>query len=163
MSDYLSCAETAALLRGDLKRAFPGVRFSVRSSTYSGGASITVRWSDGPRRAAVEPIAQRYAGASFDGMIDLKSHHDILVNGVPRRTLADFVFCERRVTDEEAKTVEAGAMIRARCAIMPGTVPSADRFGNNWVDQLARGMAMDCDADGSLEGAFRRVVLRDDS
>jgi len=163
MAEYLSCAETAALVRTALKRAFPGVRFGIRSKTYSGGASITVRWTDGPRRAAVEAIAERYAGGSFDGMTDSMSYHAIEVNGTARRTLVDFVFCERSVTDVEAKAAAAGAMIRARCQIMPGTVPSADYFGNDAVDDLARAMARDCDPDGSLEGAFRRVVLRDDA
>lgn len=36
---YQSCAETAKLLRQALKESFPGVKFSVRSSTYAGGAS----------------------------------------------------------------------------------------------------------------------------
>lgn len=36
---YLSCAETAKLLRQALKESFPGVKFSVRSSVYSGGAN----------------------------------------------------------------------------------------------------------------------------
>jgi Large polyvalent protein associated domain 29 len=72
--EYLSCAETAKLLRAALKRAFPGVKFSVRSDTYSGGASIRVGWTDGPTTQDVDRIAQQYAGADFDGMIDLKSY-----------------------------------------------------------------------------------------
>jgi hypothetical protein len=47
-SQYLSCAETAKLVRKVLKTAFQGVKFSVRSDTYSGGASIDIRWTDGP-------------------------------------------------------------------------------------------------------------------
>ena len=42
MTKYFTCAETAKLIRQSLKEAFPGVKFSVRSSTYSGGASIDV-------------------------------------------------------------------------------------------------------------------------
>jgi hypothetical protein len=33
-TEYLSCADTARLLRKALKRTFSGVRFSVRSDTY---------------------------------------------------------------------------------------------------------------------------------
>src|SRR5215831_17349144 len=69
---YLSCAETAKLIRGALKKAFPGVKFSVKSKTYSGGASITVGWTDGPSDKAVDSVVQVYSGAGFDGMIDLK-------------------------------------------------------------------------------------------
>lgn len=98
---YISCAETAALVRQALRKAFPRVTFSVRSKTYSGGASITVRWTDGPTSGEVERIAKAFAGASFDGMIDLKSYHESrLENGERVRFAADFVFCERRVSGE---------------------------------------------------------------
>lgn len=73
---YLSCAETAKLIRGALKKAHPGVKFSVRSDTYAGGASIRVRWTDGPTVDAVEKVAKPYSGAAFDGMIDLKVYAD---------------------------------------------------------------------------------------
>ena len=70
---YLTCAETAKLVRQSLRREFPAVKFSVRSSTYSGGASIHVEWTDGPTTKAVDRIAGQYAGSDFDGMIDLKT------------------------------------------------------------------------------------------
>lgn len=72
---YLSCAETAKLVRTALKYAFPGVKFSVRSDNYAGGASIRIHWTDGPTKGDVDAIAGRYAGADFDGMQDLKYHH----------------------------------------------------------------------------------------
>lgn len=72
----LSCAETAKLVRADLKREFPGTKFSVRSHTYSGGASIDVGWTDGPTSPAVDKILKAYSGARFDGMTDLKYHAD---------------------------------------------------------------------------------------
>lgn len=68
---YLSCAETAKLVRRTLKREFPGVKFSVRSKTYSGGASIDVGWTDGPTAKQVGAITGPYAGGRFDGMIDM--------------------------------------------------------------------------------------------
>lgn len=74
--DYLSCAETAKLIRAALKRAFPGAKFSVRSNTYSGGASIDIGWTDGPIPAEVEAVTGAYSGADFDGMIDLKTYND---------------------------------------------------------------------------------------
>src|SRR5262245_14811901 len=69
---YLSCAETAKLIRAQLKTEFPGVKFSVKSKTYSGGASITVGWTDGPTGKAVDEVVQVFSGAGFDGMIDMK-------------------------------------------------------------------------------------------
>jgi hypothetical protein len=72
---YLSCAETAKLVRQTLKRAFPTTKFSVRSDEYSMGASIRVRWTDGASLEAVENIAHEFNGTGFDGMIDLKYYH----------------------------------------------------------------------------------------
>jgi hypothetical protein len=73
---YLSCAETASLLRKALAREFPGTKFSVRSSVYSMGASIRVRWTDGPSHSRVKAVTEQFEGADFDGMIDLKSYND---------------------------------------------------------------------------------------
>ncbi len=73
MSDYLSCAETAKLVRAALKQHFPDQKFSVRSSTYSMGASIRVGWTDGPQTADVDAVVKMFAGSGFDGMIDLKT------------------------------------------------------------------------------------------
>lgn len=71
---YLSCAETAKLIRAALKKSFPTVKFSVRSSVYSGGASIDVSWVDGPTSGLVDGVAKSFAGGRFDGMIDMKIH-----------------------------------------------------------------------------------------
>lgn len=71
MREYISCADTAKLVRAALKKAFPGIKFSVRSDVYAGGASIRVRWTDGPSQSAVKAVAGCYAGGGFDGMIDM--------------------------------------------------------------------------------------------
>lgn len=98
---YITCADTAKLLRAALKSQFPGIKFSVRSNTYSGGASIDVSWTDGPFTSEVDSIAKRYEGASFDGSIDLKEYHDDLVwfEGDSEPTVvhygADYVFTSR--------------------------------------------------------------------
>lgn len=80
---YLSCAETAKLVRAALKAAFPGVKFSVRSDTYSGGASIDVHWTDGPTDKAISAVTDRYVGSQFDSTIDLKTYcaHYLLPDG----------------------------------------------------------------------------------
>jgi Large polyvalent protein associated domain 29 len=102
---YLTCAETATLVRQALKARFPRTRFSVRSHTYSGGASIDVRWTDGPTVQQVQAVTVLYQGASLDGMIDLKTtHSSILVweEGEPRlvRFGADFILCHRDISAE---------------------------------------------------------------
>jgi hypothetical protein len=73
---YLSCAETAKYVRTALKKKFPGVKFSVRSSVYSGGASIDVSWVLGPTTREVDAVAGQYESADFDGSIDMETHYD---------------------------------------------------------------------------------------
>jgi len=73
---YLSCAETAKLVRAALKKNFPGVKFSVRSSVYSGGASIDVSWVLGPTSKEVDAIACQFESADFDGSIDMETRFD---------------------------------------------------------------------------------------
>ena len=85
MSDkvYITAADTARMIRKDLKREFPGQKFYVRTSTYSGGASISIDWMDGPTTAEVDTVVKVYEGADFDGMIDLKTYisHWMLPDG----------------------------------------------------------------------------------
>ena len=58
-------------IRIELKRAFPGVKFSVRGKSFSGGDSIDISWTDGPQSLQVERITGKYQQGSFNGMIDL--------------------------------------------------------------------------------------------
>jgi len=105
----LSVAETAKLLRTALKDTHPGVKFSVRSHSYSGGASVRVGWTDGPTQREVEATAQRYKGASFDGMTDMMSYHDTLLSTEDGAELvsfgADFVSCSRTISPEFTATL----------------------------------------------------------
>lgn len=55
-------------IRKDLKKHFPGVKFSVRQSR--GYSSVTVAWTDGPTAAQVEEVTGRYKAGHFDGMAD---------------------------------------------------------------------------------------------
>lgn len=81
-------------LRVELKRAFPGVAFSVRTKSYSGGNNVTVAWTDGPNTAQVQPIADKYAGGHFDGMTDSYEYKRSPWTEVFGE--ARYTFCERR-------------------------------------------------------------------
>lgn len=150
---YLTCAETAKLVREALKNEFPGVKFSVRSSTYAGGASITVGWTDGPTSDAVSKVTGLFSGADFDGMIDLKVycshwlHPDgsvslakregttgsfVEIIGDPRgpsATLvhfgADYVFTSREISDEWREEI-----LREFERVSGCTIPR--EFGNDY-------------------------------
>lgn len=58
-------------LRTLLKAAWPAVKFSVRSSSFSGGDSIDIGWTDGPTTKQVDEIAQQFKAGSFNGMEDI--------------------------------------------------------------------------------------------
>lgn len=58
-------------IRIELKAAFPGIKFSVRTDRFSGGDSIDVSWTDGPNSAQVDAIINKYAAGYFNGMEDI--------------------------------------------------------------------------------------------
>jgi len=97
---YISTTETAKIIRQELAKAFPGIKFSVRSESYSGGSSINVGWADGPTPKMVEKVAHQFKAASFDSMIDLKTRHDSEWNGERVRFGPDYVFCNRTLSTE---------------------------------------------------------------
>jgi hypothetical protein len=99
MARYLSCAETAKLLRQALKEAFSGVKFTVKSKTYSGGASISVGWTDGPNSAQVKAVADCFEGAYFDGGIDYQGAKYHKLDGEDVRFGANFIFENREYSD----------------------------------------------------------------
>jgi len=96
ITEYISAADTAKMLRQALKERFPGVKFGVRTSVYSGGASIHVKWYDGPEVNAVDAVAQQFKGATFDPMTDTKHLHTTrLPDGREVRFGAHYIFCNR--------------------------------------------------------------------
>lgn len=105
MSKYISCADTAKLIRKELKTNFPGIKFSVRSNTYAGGASIDVKWTDGPSRPDVEKIVKIFQGSTFDSSIDLRSYVDATYDGEEVHFGADHVMCDRRMTRLFVETI----------------------------------------------------------
>ena len=96
---YLTCAETAKLVRQALKEAFPGVKFSVRGKTYAGGASMRVEWLDGPNTAQVEAVADHFKASYFDGSIDYQGSIYHMMDGQQIRFGADYINCERGYSD----------------------------------------------------------------
>lgn len=167
---YVDAAEIAKLVRRDLKRAFPTTKFSVRTDKYSMGASVRVSWVDGPAADRVERIVKRYEGATFDGMQDLKTYHESVIDGERVHSMADFVFCSRRVANEDALKKDAETIIRARCAVDGPNMPDEhedDRFGTFYVRDLARAMVYSLDFPEfgvyaeEWDRAFRIAVLRE--
>lgn len=64
-------AECAEAIRTELKQVWPGIKFSVRSETFSGGDAVRIGWADGPTVKEVDVIAEKYKDGHFDGMTDM--------------------------------------------------------------------------------------------
>lgn len=74
----LSTSAAAAVeIRKSLKKAFPGIKFSVTSESYSMGNSVNVSWTDGPMHKLVDAIVNMYRYGRFDGIQDLSYDVDI--------------------------------------------------------------------------------------
>jgi len=66
-----SHAGAAAAIKAELKTAFPGIKFSVTSDSFSMGNSVDIRWEDGPTDNEVSDIACKYQYGHFNGMDDI--------------------------------------------------------------------------------------------
>lgn len=71
-----SLRAAAKNMRIELARAFPGVKFSVKSRRFSMGDAIDVKWTDGPDGKAVDKIIDKYESGTFDAMTDCAGHID---------------------------------------------------------------------------------------
>lgn len=114
-SQWYSAAETAVLVRATLKEHWPAQRFSVTSSEYSMGASITVRWVEGPSSADVEAQVEHFGTATFDSSIDLQGHKPAeFVNGVRVQYASDWIHCYRMTAAEDATQREFARIRKER-------------------------------------------------
>ena len=137
---YEGAAQTAKRVRRLLKRQFPGVKFRVRSKTYSGGSSVDVSWTDAIRRESVERAVKWLESAEFDGMIDLKTYcppEGLDENGeLVRIHGADFIHCQRSLSD--AKVAEMDQRVRDifRPEDAEKILAGSDRW--YWINKLER-------------------------
>ena len=66
----LSPTDAAKWLRKDLRKAFPGTKFSLNGSRGTGYGYYDCRWTGGPTEAEVREIVHPYQGSYYDGMTD---------------------------------------------------------------------------------------------
>jgi hypothetical protein len=97
-------------IRIELRRAFPGVKFTVNTKQYSGGNSINVRWIDGPTTAQVDDIIKAYSAGHFDGMTDCYEYRGDRAFTEAFGS-AKYVFSERDYSDKMLERV-IGRVVR---------------------------------------------------
>lgn len=149
---YISCADTAKLIRQSLKEAFSSIKFSVRSSSYSMGASVDVRWADGPTTKQVDAVVERFEGCYFDGMTDYKGYVTCAINGEPVSFGANFIHTNRSVSDElvEAAMVELEKVYGRR--------GSVEAFNNGDLNRVPALNGADDEQYWSIQSACNRVM-----
>ena len=69
-STIIPTKDVAALLRKELRAAFPGVKFSVRCATGTAAAWINVTYDDGPTSLQVDAITRKFQGRTFNSQTD---------------------------------------------------------------------------------------------
>ncbi len=97
-------AQAAKRIRLELKDAFPGIKFSVRTKVYSMGNSIDISWTNGPTDKAVDAIVKKYEYGRFDGMTD-SSSVEMTVVSLPNGEVANLggakhVFTHREISED---------------------------------------------------------------
>lgn len=155
MTERIQPAACAKLVRRALAEAFPGVKFSVRTRTYAGGASVDVRWIDGPHQAAVEAVAGRFEGATFDGMTDYKGHKEHTLEGRPVRFAADWVHCARAYSPAFLAECLAAARDYYAGYEWPACTIATHRDGTAYLEAAGAGMLQG--PDGQIEFASQLV------
>src|SRR6266446_8094712 len=88
------------IVKAELKKVFPNVKFSV-TSDYN---SVRVSWTNGVTIAMVEAVTSKYKQGHFDGMTDSYDYSNKR-DDVPQ---VDYVFLSRDISEDiyEAKFIE---------------------------------------------------------
>ena len=116
----------------ELARAFPDVKFSVKSQYFSMGCSIDVDWNNGPSRKEVAMITSKYQYGHFDGMIDLYEYHDEVWTDVFGG--AKYVSENRKISEDVATQIAKGIAndIKKEFASLDATFDRGNGFESWW-------------------------------
>lgn len=97
MKTLTRSAHAAKAIKNELKQAFPGINFSVKSSNFSMGDSVSISWADGPTESEVEMYTDKYQYGYFNGMEDIYENTNRR-DDIPQ---SKYVSCNRKciVTD----------------------------------------------------------------
>ncbi len=105
LSEHALCAKE---IRKQLKRAYPEIKFSVTSDSYSGGNGVNVSYVNGPCIDDVDAIISCYQYGHFNGMEDIYEYSNT-DKGIPQ---VKFVSASRNISKD--KYLELGAAIIAK-------------------------------------------------
>lgn len=113
----LNHKSAAALARRILKANFPGVKFSVRSSTHAGGSSVDITYTDGPAYDQVDPFMKQLTGVGFDSMTDCKTYkkETFQFEGKTFETCYSWISVHRDISEEARAKFVASLNLAPGC------------------------------------------------
>lgn len=106
-------AKTAKDIREELKKVYPGVKFSVTSDTYS---VVRVRYENGPKYSEVSQLLAKYEYGKFDPMTDyydIKSDKEETAENTVK-----YVQVSRDINDMIESLVEVADIDRERARVI---------------------------------------------
>ena len=152
--DYLKPATDNALvsaaknIRIELKRAWPGLKFSVTSERFSMGDAIRIHWTDGPTTRQVDALANKYKAGSFDGMEDIYNYTDSGFNAL----FGDAKYISTSRQNSDAAIVAALATVARKFGAAPLSL-EAYRAGGAWQWQTHDGHRLDSEVHSAMSEA----------
>ena len=96
-----SHAGAAAAIKAELQKAYPGVKFSCTSESFSMGNSVHVSWTEGPTTEQVKNISSKYEYGHFNGMEDIYEYSNSRED-IPQ---AKYVSESRTIKEETIKAI----------------------------------------------------------
>lgn len=130
---YPTAALASKNIKRELQRAFPGVKFSVRSSVFSMGDSVSVSWSEGPTTYEVDAIIGKYKEGHFNGMEDLYEY-DSDRTWTKKYGGAKYVNGSRKTSDELSTAIgQALCEIQKVEYVGPNTRNLKGEHDHDWI------------------------------
>jgi hypothetical protein len=161
VTKYFTCAETAKLIRQSLAEAFKGVKFSVRSRTYSGAASIHVSWTHGPNAAQVEAVTGGFKAAYFDSLIDYQGSIYHMMDGLQVCFGADHIATAREHSDAAVQSAIDRVYRRYKGNFIDNGLiaPTVDQFRSGELYSVQLG-GLHWDGASSVQTMIRAVLAK---
>lgn len=132
-------AHAAKLIKAELKAAFPGTKFSVKSDSYSGGDSVRIDYEDGPLYKDVMDRVRKYQYGSFNSMEDIYE----MTNGRTDIPQTKYVLVQRSKSDavtevlvKEIAATYAGCEELTKDNYWNVLVPGWEQYGSVLVNRL---------------------------
>jgi hypothetical protein len=111
-STHATAAEAARRL---LRHHFPGHAFTVRSESFSGGNSMSIKWTLGPTSKQVHEVVDGLKQGRFDGMTDYYENDHSPESDAYRKVFAAQIKYMDVSRDDHAAYDTVAAALKARC------------------------------------------------